>query len=273
VDHVFKPRLISAHRGVSEIAPALLLYGQLREYTSAVVQAAKTAAKLSGVIESTSDQLEPVELDELDQITFEIDMLMTLPAGWKVNQFKSEQPTTQYPDFKKQLVAEMARCLQVPLGFALADFSDYNYSGGQLDHGVFDKSNDIERYDFANAFCDKAFVRWLEEARRIKGFFTSKIPPVETIRREWFFDGAMHGDPVKDARAASERILNGTSNRWIENSRNGRDWRTLMRQEAVMERYRRELEKEFELTLSRHAPQPVSDEDMKDEEEDGKKKK
>jgi len=114
--HWFRADRPGQHRGVPEITPALPLFAQLRRYTLAVLGAAETAADFAAVLYTdapANGEATPVE--PLDVIELEKRMATTLPDGWKLAQIRAEQPSTGYSDFKRELLGEIGRCLQVPV--------------------------------------------------------------------------------------------------------------------------------------------------------------
>ena len=50
----------------------------------------------------------------MDLIELERGMLMTMPGGWKMGQLEATQPTTTYGEFKREILNEIARCLNMP---------------------------------------------------------------------------------------------------------------------------------------------------------------
>ena len=102
-------------RGIPDITPALPLFAQLRRFTLAVLAAAETAADFAGILYTDApaggeaDSAEPFEPIELEKR-----MLLTMPGGWKMAQMHAEQPATTYAEFKKEILNEIARCLNMP---------------------------------------------------------------------------------------------------------------------------------------------------------------
>lgn len=82
-------------RGIPDIMPALPLFAQLRRYTLAVLAAAETAADFAGILYTDApaggeaDAAEPFEPIELEKRA-----LLTMPGGWRMEQMRSEQPTS-----------------------------------------------------------------------------------------------------------------------------------------------------------------------------------
>lgn len=55
-----------------------------------------------------ADAAEPFEPIELEKPA-----LLTMPGGWKMAQMRAEQPSTGYTEFKKEILNEFARCLNL----------------------------------------------------------------------------------------------------------------------------------------------------------------
>ncbi|MCA9108236.1 MAG: phage portal protein, partial [Planctomycetales bacterium] len=135
VIHWFRVDRPGQARGVPDILPALPLFAQLRRYTLAVLAAAETAADFAGILYTDAPAggeaesavpFEPIELEKR--------ALLTMPSGWRMSQLESQQPTTTYSEFKRELLNEIARCLCMPANISRADSSGYNYASGRLDH-------------------------------------------------------------------------------------------------------------------------------------------
>ena len=231
------------HRGISEMAPALNIFNDLRRYSTAVVLAAEVAARLSFII---SNDLPPemlegtVTVDEdgkIDQTA--LDMRgpislkagdfngLVLPAGYRTSQMKAEQPTQQYCSFKDAKIAEAARVFSMPFNVAAGNSSAYNYASGRLDHQVYHKKLLIERDEIGAVILDRIYDRWaLMDSRLHPADYGS----VEDESHYWMWDGFEHVDPVKEANAQALRLANGVTTLAEECAREGRDYQTLLRQ-------------------------------------------
>ncbi|MFQ5734318.1 MAG: phage portal protein, partial [Planctomycetaceae bacterium] len=115
VIHYFRADRPGQARGIPDITPALPLFAMLRDYSLATLDAAKAAAYFAGIIytdappNGESDAVEP-----MDQIELERNMLLTMPGGWKMSQLHAEQPSGSYGEFKRKVLNEIARCLNMP---------------------------------------------------------------------------------------------------------------------------------------------------------------
>lgn len=268
VSHLFKPARPGQSRGVTEIAPALDLFAQLRRYSAAVIDAAETAADFAGILQSTqpgADQ-DAAEVDALDLIEIERRMLMTVPRGWQLAQFKAEQPATTHDQFVKRKMNEIARCLNMPLNIALCDSSGYNYASGRLDHQTFFRSLEIDRDWLSAVFCDWLFGLWLEEARLVPNYLPPLMLAAPNPSPAWRWDGFEHVDPAKEANAATTLKKGGLMTDAYYFARRGLDW------EAEYEQLGRERAKRKQLGLPEQdsgsadmAQEELDNEDAQDE--------
>jgi len=141
--HVFRQERPGQHRGIPEITPALPLFAQLRRSTLAVLGAAEAAADFAGILytdapaNGEAEQVEPMDLVELER-----NMLLTMPGGWKMSQVQPMQPGTAYGEFKREILNEIARCLNMPFNIAAGNSSGYNYASGRLDHQTYTPRGD-----------------------------------------------------------------------------------------------------------------------------------
>jgi len=223
--HYFTPTRPGQVRGVSEICSALSLFGQLRRYTAAVIEAASRAAEISAVMQTDllPDQVAAELADPLTVIEAERNAIVSLPEGWKLAQLKAEQPTTTYPQFKGEIINEMARGKHMPYNVAAGNSSDYNYASGRLDFQTYDRSITVERTRLEDQVLRRIYVAWLEEyaARRA----LSAVQRAAVASPTWHYTGRGHVDPAKEANADSVRLGNGTLTYADYWARQGADWK------------------------------------------------
>ena len=229
--HWFRPDRPGQHRGIPEITPALPLFAQLRRYTLAVLGAAETAADFAAVLFTDAPASgEAAAVEPMDIVELEKRMATVLPDGWKLGQIKAEQPGTTYSEFKKELLNEIARCLNMPFNIAAGNSSGYNYASGRLDHQTYYKSIRVEQADCDSVVLDPLFAAWLEEAQLVGEF--QFLRGLGELPHQWFWDGTEHVDPAKEARAQGMRLANHTTTLATEYARQGKDWETELRQRA-----------------------------------------
>lgn len=272
--HVAHIERAGQHRGVPEIAPALPLYAILRRYTLSVLGAAETAADLAGVIKT--QQLppgsDPDEMEPMDEIEIVRRTLLTLPKGHDISQFKAEQPTTTYGEFKNQIIAEIARCLNMPRNVASGDSSQFNYSSARLDWRTYEGAIRIERSQWEWTACTPTLQRWWEEARltpEIQSLGFDRASPLP--RHSWAWDASIEIDPAKAATAQATRLESLTTTLQREFAKEGLDW------EQELQQLAREAALKKQLKLTAEPPKPgkpaepaadETDEDAEDADEE-----
>ena len=261
--HYFRCDRPGQIRGIPDITPALPLFAQLRRFTLAVLAAAETAAEFAGILytdapaNGEADAAEPFEPIELEKR-----MLLTMPGGWKMAQMKSEQPSTTFAEFKKEILNEIARCLNMPFNVAAGNSSGYNYASGRLDHQTYFKSIRVEQTQLARVVLDRILKAWLREAILIEGYLPNSLRTLDsTFEHQWFWDGHEHVDPAKEANAQKIRLASHTTTLAIEFARQGRDWETELKQRAKEIALMRDLGLTIESDETDSKPEPDVTED------------
>jgi capsid protein len=233
VIHYFRRDRPGQGRGVPDITPALPLFAHLRRYTLAVITAAEIAALPGGVLytdapaNGEADSVEPMDLIELER-----GMLMTMPGGWKMNQLEAQFPTTTYGEFKREILNEIARCLNMPFAISAGNSSGYNYASGRLDHQMYFKAIRVEQAHLEAVVLDRILAAWLAEAALVPGLLAGAGSDPASFPHTWFFDGHEHVDPLKESSAQALRLANHTTTYADEYARRGLDWETQLRQRA-----------------------------------------
>jgi len=264
--HWFRADRPGQHRGIPDLTPALPIFAQLRRFTSAVLDAAETAANISGTVETDAPPNGEAEaVEPMDTIELERNMLLTLPGGWKMSQVRPEQPATTYVEFVREKLNEAARCLNVPRNIALCDSSAYNYASGRLDHQTYFKSIRVEQSHLEEVVLDRLLEAWMREAVRVPGLLPVAVRALADHPHQWFWDGVEHVDPAKEANAQETRLRNHTTTLAHEYAREGKDWETELRQRAK----EAALMKELGLTVAEALPKA----ERKDEDDDDAERK
>lgn len=243
------------NRGVSEIAPSLRLFANLRRYTEATIAAAETAADLAAFIHSNSPAAEVDEVTPFESMDIEKRSLVTLPEGWSVSQLKAEQPTNTYSAFKREIVGEIGRSVSLPFNMAALDSSSYNYASGRMDATIHIANTRVMRDELERICLDRVLFAWLDEAALIPGVIPTGLPQISEWQWSWVWDGREHVDPAKEASACEIRLRTNTTTLAAEYAKAGKNWEAELRQRAA------EIALQRELGLPTDLPQaaPVAD--------------
>jgi capsid protein len=136
-------------------------------------------------------------------------MMTTLPAGYKLSQLRAEQPVTTFDMFKREILNEIARCLNMPYNIAAGNSSGYNYSSGRLDHQTYYRGIDVDRSEVGCKILDRLFYAWLAETALVE---PALVPGRDLSPRSWphrwLWQGLEHVDPQKEAHADEMKLKN-----------------------------------------------------------------
>ena len=264
--HDFRRERPGQVRGIPELTAALPLFAMLRDYTLATLDAAKAAAYFAGILYTDAPAGgESQEVEALDSIELERNLLVTMPGGWKLGQIRAEQPASSYAEFKREVLNEIARCLNMPFNVAAGNSSGYNYASGRLDHQTYFKSIRVDQSQIASGLLDRIFLAWFREAVLIEGYLPQRLRRVNVdLTHQWFWDGNEHVDPAKEANAQATRLANHTTTLADEYAKRGQDWETQLRQRAK----ERALMEELGLSPAEAQPAERPDNDDSDQTDD-----
>lgn len=219
--HLFRADRPGQQRGIPEMTPALPLFAQLRRYTLAVITAAENAADFSAILKTQSNAFDSTtdgvdDIDPFDFVQIDRGMMVSLPRGWDMTQFKPEQPTTTYEGFRNAILNEIARCVHMPSNKALADSSKYNYSSGRLDHQTYYEAIAVERSHWETECLDRIFSWWLDEALMLEGYLPA-MEPMDEIPHVWRWPPNRDVDPKELAESNIMMIDAGlkTRQQWL----------------------------------------------------------
>jgi len=255
VVHWFRADRPGQRRGLPDILPALPLFAQLRRYTLAVIAAAESAANIAVLMKTNAPAGgEAAEVEPMTEMEFAPNMAVFTPEGWEPSQIRAEQPATTYDMFKREILNEIARCLNMPYNVAAGNSSGYNYASGRLDHQTYFKSIRVEQAHLGQTVLDRVLDAWLAEAVLLTDF--RFLRGVARLPHQWFWDGTEHVDPAKEASAQEKRLKNNTTTLADEYAKQGKDWEVQLRQRAK----EKQLMAELGLTDAEAAPRRESEE-------------
>ena len=243
-------------RGLPDIMPALPLFAQLRRFTLATLAAAESAASVAVFMKTNAPAGgEAAEVEPMATMEFEHNMAVFGPEGWEPTQIKAEHPSTTYEMFKREILNEIARCLNMPYNIAACNSSGYNYSSGRLDHQTYYKNIRVEQGHLESVILDHIFTAWMAEAVMV----FDELAGVTDCPHQWFWDGHEHVDPQKEANAQAQRLASHTTTLASEYARQGKDWETELRQRAKEVSLMKELGLTIEQVKPMREPTPEDD--------------
>jgi len=263
--HWFRTDRPGQRRGLPDILPALPLFAQLRRYTLAVIAAAESAANIAVLMKTNAPAGgEAAEVEPMTEMEFSPNMAVFTPEGWEPSQVKAEQPATTYDMFKREILNEIARCLNMPYNIAACNSSGYNYASGRLDHQTYFKSIRVEQAHCETVVLDRVLAAWLAEAVKVFGIALGDIGDAP---HQWFWDGHEHVDPLKEANAQATRLASNTTTLAAEYARQGKDWETELRQRAKEVALMKELGLPVASAVEPTAQAPADPQEVKEDDD------
>jgi hypothetical protein len=235
--HHFRKYRPEQHRGVSEFAPVLNLFAELRRYTSAVIAAAETAADFAAVLETMQPPEDIAYGTPFESLEINKRMLTTLPEGYKMSQFKAEQPTAQYRDFVKTIVGQIGRAFNMPLLMANLDASGYNFASAKLDSRSYIRELHLEQ---------RALEHFMDSILRMFAMEISARPGLRKAadvvnQHAWMWEQPAEVDP-REAGAIEAKLRSRQTTLYQVYASKGQDWLTdgimqIAREEEAIKKY------------------------------------
>jgi lambda family phage portal protein len=274
--HLIDVTRIGLNRGVPILAPVIDTLKQITKYTEAVLMAAVVGASLSLVIKRPPDDpMNPREdsVDENgnripeawerpDNYQIGVGTWVDLAPGEDLQAVKSEHPNAEYDPFFNTCMKQVGMALGIPFEVLINHFSS-SYSASRAALLEFYETVLRMRDDFADNFNQPIYEEFLAEAimtgrLRAPGFFTDPNVRLAYSGAYWVGDSQKQIDEVKEATAANIRIKSFLSSMQIESSKDGKNYKDIMRQKAEEKRLAGELgllpeyEAAFGLTSNTH---------------------
>jgi capsid protein len=208
----------------------------------------------------------------MTEMEFSPNMAVFTPEGWEPSQIRAEQPATTYDMFKREILNEIARCLNMPYNIAACNSSGYNYASGRLDHQTYFKSIRVEQAHCETVVLDRILAAWLAEAVKVFGLKLADDTSPSTALgvdapHQWFWDGHEHVDPAKEANAQATRLASNTTTLAAEYARQGKDWETELRQRAKEVALMKELGLPVASTVEPTAQTPADPQEVKEDDD------
>lgn len=171
--------------------------------------------------------------------------MVTLPPGTKMSSFTPNQQLTGLDTFATVMLRSIGTGLNMPYELVFKDFSKTNYSSARASLLEAWRYFASVRQFIIDHWCWAIYDLWFEEACQ-RGRIPDCTPDdyyanqVAWTRAKWIFAGRGWVDPLKEAKAATERLNSGISTLADEAGEQGRDWREQIDQKARERAYEKE---------------------------------
>lgn len=254
--HLFFKQRPGQSRGIPFLAPVIDTLRQLSRYTDAELTAAVVSAAFTVFIKSEADIeqiLSDMSLDEKREYLKQKDEKIELGNGAVVNLLPDEsietanpgRPNTAFDPFTNAIISQIGARLNIAREILLKSFTS-SYSASQAAFLETWRHFKKRRVWLAARFCQPVYELFLYEAVAIgrlsaPGFFTDPAIRKAYSGAQWFGDPMGHIDPLKSAKASTERICNLTSTIQRETIELGGDYNKNTAQIRIETDLRKEL--------------------------------
>jgi lambda family phage portal protein len=216
--HLWLPARITAVRGVSWFAPAMIDLRMLGKYEEAAVISARNAAAKMGFYERTADapRYEGQGTRPDGSIVEEITpgLIPELPPGYTFKPFDPGQPNEVYVHFKKGILRSISSGLGVMYNSIANDLESVNYSSARFGKDIENENWKCLQRFLVEQLLAKVFKAWLECAV-MAGVIPIPFAMVETVCKSivWRPRGWAYVDPTKETQSALASIDGGLATR------------------------------------------------------------
>lgn len=254
--HGFDKRRPGQSRGMPYLTPVIDTLKQLSRYTDAEINAAVVSAMFTVFVKTkdgnglglnASGTAQTTTPSAGDSISLGSGAIIDLAEGESIETADPKRPNVAFDPFVLAVLRQVGAALELPFEVLVKHFSS-SYSAS--------KAALLEAWRFyrgrqawlATWFCQPVYEAWMDEAvarGRIEapGYFDDPALRAAYLASDWVADAPGHLDPVKEVKAARERIEAGLSNHTIETlNLTGRDWPEMHEQLAAELEERRDKE-------------------------------
>ena len=248
--HWYRRTTPEQHRGLSELAPSLMLFSYLRRYTYSVVRASEIAADLALILKTNDVDVyntasEAVLENPILETSFSRGSTVTLPEGFDATQLKAEQPTAQFSTLVDELLGAIGASLGLPRLVMRKSATGFTYASARVDLSEMERFIAIERDELNDAIINPLFDAFTKEWQLVN---RQQLPAASV---SWYYAEAIGNriDPQKEANAQTQRLANKTTTLAAEYAATGKDWEEELEQRAIELAKIKELEEKFNITL------------------------
>ena len=214
-------------RGVPWVAIALQAAADTNDFKNEVMDSARMANNYGVLLTHEAEDVSYAEANE--SVDIERGTMRNVMPGWTPHQMKPEQPSTMYKEFQDSRLAEFGRERCMPLMMIKLDSSGHNYSSARFDAQLFAIANGSSQGVITRNTLNRLGGLVVREAILSGDLAT----PPPRWRIDWQWPQAPHVDPQKEAKAATERLNNGTSTLKRECTQLYLNWEEVIAQQAV----------------------------------------
>ncbi|WP_083213579.1 MULTISPECIES: phage portal protein [unclassified Ensifer] len=256
--HVFERERPDQHRGLSMLAAMMPFYKDASDYRGAEVKAALANAIVAGFTESSMEMSQLLDMFGGDAssllaaraeyiLNMQPGSILPLFPGDKFASHNPSRPNAAYEGFMRAIKKDQSLGFNLPHQIAMKDTDGDSYSSLK---GAFNMARRAiaPRQSSSKTKCVDKIVRCLMEELvgtgiiEAPGFWDNNRTRNAWLRTRIIWDGEGWLDPAREAQAAQLRIALGISTYEIECAAQGLDWREVMEQRSVEQRFMKALD-------------------------------
>jgi len=255
--HLMKTERPEQRRGVPTLSPVIESLKQLSRYSEAELMASVVSGMYTAFVKSKNPDEggnplgemyeDDEQIDDGDEYSYELGYgaVVRLDEGEEVQESNPGRPNTAFDGFVTSVCRQVGAAIEIPYELLLKHFTaSYSASRAALLEAW--KMFKMRRSWLTSSFCQPIYEEWLAEAvakGRIDapGFFSDPMARKAYAGAEW--NGPSQGqlDPLKEVKAAKQRVEEGFSTRTKETVELGNgDFMKNHSRRVVEERMRRE---------------------------------
>lgn len=253
--HLMESERPGQRRGIPILAPVIESLKQLSRYTEAELMAAVVSGMYTVFIETKDEVTDDVpmgsgvpledQVDYEDETSYELGngAILALAEGQTVKEANPGRPNTAFDGFVTAISRQIGAALEIPYELLVKQFTA-SYSASRASLLEAWKMFRMRRSWLAADFCQPIYEEWFAEGvakGRIHapGFFNDPVVRKAYSSAEWYGPSQGQIDPLKEVKAAKERVSGGFSTRAKETAElTGTDfndnYRQLVREEKLM---------------------------------------
>ena len=221
--HVFSPDRTDQRRGVSILAPIIVLMKQQERFLESELMAAVVTSMLTAFIESNDENVDDPLSDNIPEeekvampneepapVELTSGGIIQLKKGQKVSAVNPTRPNSAYQGFVEAIFSEAAASLGLSYEVVLRKFgSSYNAVRGAIFESK--KTFDRARRNLISDFCKPVYEKWLAQAVLTgvidaPGFFENPVKRAIWCGCRWIADSAFLLDPQKETSAIKMQL-------------------------------------------------------------------
>lgn len=204
--HAFRRRFPGQLRGIPILAAGLQPIGDLRDYDTQVMDAARAVADQAVWMISQHPDAPFLDVDPDTTAQIQRRTVRHAPPGWEPRTLDPRHPAANYLDFRRERQREVGSAAQMPLLVLRQDASQHSYSSARFDSIRYVRAVSRTQAWLGRRTLDR-FLRRLVRLGRLDG----SLPPAGgRLSYRWTWPKAPHVDPEREASAERLRLENGT---------------------------------------------------------------